>query len=286
MPRIIPRLGAVVARPQHGGKKELRQELMSAYSLIMDFGYHWIWTHGHLLVGVLALAGLGWARRRLHPALLAGLALIGLWGVASFWIIQERFLFNRPVPLPTARFLPGGAGRVLDLGAGSGRATIGVLRDRPLAEVTALDLFANSFGIPDNSGDRLLKNVAAAGYAGRVRVQVGDMRKLPFTDEKFDAALSVAAVDHLRHDDVMKTFAEVRRVLKPGGEMLVVAINRDGWMRFVFPFLHGHYFGSRPMREIWRQRFVDAGYTVIEDGSVPGALYMLARTPPASPALP
>lgn len=248
----------------------------------MDFGYDWPWTHGHLLVGLVAFAGLGLAwLRRARPWLLLLLGVVGLWGVTSFWIIHHRFLFNLPVPVPTARFLASGSGRVLDLGAGSGRATVGLLHDRPGAEVIAVDIFGDRFGIPDNTAARLLQNVAAAGYAGRARVQVGDMRKLPFTDEKFDAAMSVAAVDHLRHEDVLKTFAEARRVLKPGGEFLVVAINRDAWMRFVFPFLHGHYFGSRPMREIWRQRFLDAGYQVIEDGSVPGALYMLARTPEA-----
>jgi SAM-dependent methyltransferase len=255
----------------------------------MDYGYDWPWTHGHLLVGIAALAGLGLALARRAPRwLLTLLGVVGLWGVTSFWIIQQRFLFNKPVPVPTARFLPGGGGRVLDLGAGSGRATVGVLRDREAAEVTAVDIFADSFGIPDNSAERLLRNVAAAGYSGRAKVQVGDMRKLPFTDEKFDAALSVAAVDHLKHDDVMQTFAEVRRVLRPGGEFLVMAINRDGWMRFVFPLLHGHYFGSRPMRQIWLQRFHDAGYEVIEIGTVPGALYILGRTPaaaaPPSPA--
>lgn len=253
----------------------------------MEFGYDWPWTHGHLLVGLLALLGLAlglW--RRLRPAWLGVLGLIGLWGVSSHWIIHERFLFNRPMPLPTARFLQSGGGRVLDLGAGSGRATIGVLRDRPRAEVTAVDIFANHYGIPDNSRERLLRNAQAAGVADRLRVQVGDMRQLPFTDERFDAALSVAAVDHLSQADVMKTFAEVRRVLKPGGEFLVVAINRDGWMRFVFPLLHGHYFGSRPMRLRWLQRFADAGYELIEEGQVPGALYLLARTPSTVPTSP
>ena len=207
------------------------------------------------------------------------LAALSLWGLASFWIIHHRFLFSQPVPIPSAKFLAAGSGTVLDLGAGSGRSTIGVLRDRPGAHVIAVDLFGKNYGIPDNNADRLLRNVQAAGYAGRVVVQPGDMRQLPFTTEKFDAAISVAAVDHLRHADVLRTFAEVRRVLKPGGEFLIIAINRDAWMKFVFPFLHGHYFGSRPMRDIWLQRFAESGYRVIDEGQVPGGLYLLAQTP-------
>ncbi len=246
----------------------------------MDFGYDWPWTHGHLIVGLLSLTllGIGWYRgwRR---ALLGVLTLIGLWGVISFWIIHERFLFNRPVPIPSAEFLKSGQGTVLDLGAGSGRATIGVLRDRPQAQVVAVDIFASHYGIPDNSAERLLRNVQVAGFAGRARVQPGDIRALPFTNERFDAAISVAVIDHFRGEDVKKTFAEVRRVLKPGGDFLFVVINRDPWMKFVFPFLHGHYFGSRPMRDRWLQRCREAGYDVVEVGTQPGALYVLARTP-------
>ena len=99
------------------------------------------------------------------------------------------------------------------------------------------------------------------------------MRQMPFTSERFDAAIRSPTSGA----DVMKTFADVKRVLRPGGDFLIVVINRDAWMKFVFPLLHGHYFGSRPMRELWLIRFRDAGYTVIEDGHLPGCLYMLAN---------
>lgn len=246
----------------------------------MNFGYDWPWTHGHLIVGIvfLALLAVGW-RRRWHRGILGLLGVLALWGLTSFWIIHQRFLFNQPVPIPSAKFLASGIGTVLDLGAGSGRSTIGVLRDRPGAQVIAVDLFGKNYGIPDNGADRLLRNVQAAGYAGRVVVQPGDMRQLPFATERFDAAISVAAVDHLSHTDILRTFAEVRRVLKPGGDFLIIVINRDPWMRFVFPFLHGHYFGSRPIRDRWLQRFADSGFRLIEDGRIPGALYLLAQTP-------
>lgn len=246
----------------------------------MDFGYDWPWTHGHLYVGLVfgALFLLAWKLQwRLWVRVLFGVGFV--WGVTSFWIIQEQFLFNKPVPVPTAKFLASGTGRVLDLGAGSGRATVGVLRDRPGAQVLAVDIFGHNYGISDNNAARLLRNVKAAGYEGRAAVQEGDMRRMPFTSERFDAAISIAAVDHLSGADVMKTFAEVKRVLQPGGDFLIVVINRDAWMKFVFPLLHGHYFGSRPMRELWLQRFWDAGYTVVEDGYLPGCLYVLARTP-------
>ena len=246
----------------------------------MEFGYDLIWTHGHLGLALVFLAllivGL---RLRFRRALLFALSVGMAWGLVSHWIIHERFLFNRPVPIPSAQFLAAGHGQVLDLGAGPGRATVGVLRDRPGAQVTAVDIFATTYGISDNQPERLLRNVQAAGFQGRAVVQPGDMRQLPFPAGRFDAAISVAAIDHLSDADIRKTLAEVRRVLRPGGDFLIIAINRDAWMRFVFPFFHGHYFGSRPMRQRWLDRFRDAGYVLVEEGRLPGCLYVLGRTP-------
>jgi methylase of polypeptide subunit release factors len=54
---------------------------------------------------------------------------------------------NLPLELPTQQFLSRGAGRVLDGGAGSGRASLMVLLERPQAEVLAVDLYQGYFGI-------------------------------------------------------------------------------------------------------------------------------------------
>ena len=86
---------------------------------------------------------------------------------------------------------------MLELGAGSGRATVGFLLARPEARVTALDAYRGYFGIDDNTPERLMRNARTAGVDGRVQVQVADMRTLPFDAGRFDAAFSVAAIDHL-----------------------------------------------------------------------------------------
>jgi len=43
-------------------------------------------------------------------------------------------------------------------------------------------------------------------------VRVGDMRKTPFADASFDAAVSAFAVDPLRREGVERTLAEMARV--------------------------------------------------------------------------
>jgi len=58
-------------------------------------------------------------------------------------------------------------------------------------------------------------------------MQVADARRLPFTDNSFDWAISVATYHHLRgRQDQLSALKELRRVLKPGGEAFITVWNR------------------------------------------------------------
>lgn len=248
--------------------------------LTYDFGYAWPWTWGHAMAaGVFGLAAAGlWRAGR--PWWSLACASLALWGVAGAVIVNVLLGFSLPVRLPTAQFLARGTGRVLDLGAGSGRSTVMVLTARPVARVTALDIFGAQYGISGNSPDRLRANAAAAGAADRLEVRVGDMRRMPFGDAEFDGVVSVAAIDHLSRDDVRRTFHEVTRVLRPGGDFLLMVINQDGWIRTAFPFLAHHgYFGGRANPDGWRDALTASGFAVAERGTGPGVLWLLARRP-------
>jgi SAM-dependent methyltransferase len=203
-----------------------------------------------------------------------------VWGLAGALVTHYAIQINLPVTMPTERFLASGGGNVVDLGAGSGRATLMVLLSRPRTTVTGLDRYTGYYGIDDNTPDRLRLNARIAGVESRVRVEVGDMRKLPFKDGEFEAGLSVAAMDHLRRDDIPMAIAETARVLKPGGEFLFVTINSDFWVHLMMPLsIHGHggYWGWRANEALWRQRFNDGGFDVVESGTRPAELYLLVK---------
>jgi len=151
----------------------------------VDYGYPWWLSYGHLpiLIAGLAIGFLGYARKWSRGAMLLVGALI-LWSGAALLI--ERFVINvngRP-SLPTQSFLTTGAGRVLDMGAGTGRSSIMVLESRPQATLVALDLFGQSFdqhfGRGQTPQDRLLANLKAADVDQRATIATADMRKLPF----------------------------------------------------------------------------------------------------------
>jgi SAM-dependent methyltransferase len=241
----------------------------------VDIGYTWPWTHGHLVVvaAAAALLVLAW-RFRWHWAAKAAVGLVLAWAVAAFLVVQLLFRFNDVPRLPTQAFLPTGAGRVLDLGAGSGRSSIMVLWERPKATLVALDNFTADY-IRGHGLQKTESNLRAAGVEGRAVVQTGDMRTLPFPDQSFDAVLSAYAVDHLDREGQRRTLDEAARVLKPRGQVLIQVMCPDGWTRFAFGPLMLHGARAEPMRARWRSALERAGFEVLETGTEPLSLYLL-----------
>jgi SAM-dependent methyltransferase len=245
-----------------------------------DFGYSWVFTRGHLIVfAVFAILALVAWRRRWRWWLTAGAVVVALWGLAGSLVVHQVLRFNTPVSLPTQAFLPSGTGRVLDMGAGSGRSTLMVLLARPQATVTALDIYSGYFGIDDNTPARLLANARVAGAESRVETVVGDMRKMPLESGSFDAALSAFAVDHLPARDIPVALAEAARVLKPRGQFLYLGLNVDVYVRVAFPPIHGHggYWTRSETFTKWRGLLGDAGFEVVAEGTQPGTIYVLGQ---------
>jgi arsenite methyltransferase len=241
-----------------------------------DFGYSWPYTYGHLLVFCVAAVATAIALWRHWTAAAVLSGLVALWGLAGAFVMLSTIQLNQPLRMPTEAFAP--AGRVLDLGAGSGRATVGLLLARPAVTVTALDIYQGYWGIEGNTPDRLRANAKAAGVDGRVTVETGDMRKQPFEADSFDAAMSVAAMDHLSWPDIAQSLQETARVVKPGGQLLLVSLNSDWRVRLAIPAaIHGHgYWGGSQNVERWRSALDRAGFDLGEIGTRPATLYMVA----------
>lgn len=66
----------------------------------------------------------------------------------------------------------------------------------------------------------------AAARAPGLDCRVGDTRALPFDDGSFDVVLSLSTLDHFeRLDDVERSLAELHRVLRPGGRLVLTLDN-------------------------------------------------------------
>jgi SAM-dependent methyltransferase len=246
----------------------------------LNFGYPWWLIYGHLPILACALLFLllGYARKwSKGPMLLFG--VLALWSSAAFVIARFALDINGRASLPTQNFFRSGTGRVLDIGAGTGRSSIMVLEARPQATLVALDLFGDSFehhfGPGESPQERLLQNLKAAGVAERASISTADMRKLPFEPASFDAIVSAYAVDHLNHDGIIQALAEAARVAKPGVDFLLILVGKEPWAEFAFGPMIIHSGARGPAW--WSARLQDAGFQILEEGTRPGTLYLLAR---------
>jgi SAM-dependent methyltransferase len=244
-----------------------------------DFGYSWQFSYFHLIplaIGLLALILCVRFNRSRWAIAIA--SIVTAWGIAGFLIVQFAVRLNLPLELPTPSFLANGDGRVLDVGAGSGRAALMVLLERPQARVVALDIFSNHYGIGDNTPDRLWMNAMKAGAADRLEVSSADMREMPFPDATFDAVVSAYAIDHMRRSDSARALDEVHRVLRPGGEFLLEVMHADAYIHTAFPILGAHgVFGPTNAEATWRDLLEKAKFEIVESGRVPGTVYVLGR---------
>jgi ubiquinone/menaquinone biosynthesis C-methylase UbiE len=245
-----------------------------------DFGYPWWLSYGHLplLAVAAAFLVLGYFLKWPKWSMLL-LGAFALWSTAAFLVARFEFNINGRATLPTQGFLQSGTGRVIDLGAGTGRSTIMVLESRPLSTVVALDLFGESFeqhfGPGETPQQKLLANLKAAGVDSRATIQTGDMRKLPFESGTFDAAVSAYAIDHLSAEGSSQALAETARVVKPGGDFLLMVVGKEPWIQFAFGPLLAHM-GTRKAAW-WPTGLKEAGFQILEQGTRPGTFYVLAR---------
>jgi ubiquinone/menaquinone biosynthesis C-methylase UbiE len=110
--------------------------------------------------------------------------------------------------------------KVLEIGCGAGIDLMQFARAG--ADVSARDL-------TENAVDLTKRNLAREGYAGDIRQ--GNAEALDFPDDTFDVVYSHGVLHHTV--DTEKSIAEVHRVLKPGGEAVIMLYNRISWFHFV-----------------------------------------------------
>ena len=119
---------------------------------------------------------------------------------------------------------------ILDVGCGGGRTIHKLSVAASAGKVFGIDHSEQSVAAARRMNARRIDPPSVrAGLAfrlrragmGRVEIQHGSVSKLPFANDTFD--LVTAIETHLFWPDLPKDFREVFRVLKPGGELLIVA---------------------------------------------------------------
>jgi len=113
--------------------------------------------------------------------------------------------------------------RLLDVATGTGDLAILAARRLPQTQITGVDLSQGMLEVGR-------AKVAAARLDARIALQLGDAQSLPFADASFDAATAAFGVRNFA--SLSAGFAEIRRVLRPGGRFVVLELSEPT----AFPF--------------------------------------------------
>ena len=172
---------------------------------------------------------------------------------------------------------------VLDVGAGTGFTTEGIVARVPAARVTMLD----------QSPHQLARAERKPALAACEKL-IGDAERLPFGDDRFDRYVSAGSIEYW--PDPLRGIAEAYRVLREGGRAVVVGPLRpagglarllaDTWMLFPAAAEYRGWFeragfddvAVHPLAAPW-SRDGDGAYAVAVTGRKPRA-----GPSPAAPA--
>ena len=103
---------------------------------------------------------------------------------------------------------------VLDIGCGGGRALERLASLASLGKVVGIDYSEDSVAVARKRNQRLIAT-------GRVEVLHGSVSSMPFQDATFDCVSAVET--YYFWPDIAADLAEVRRVMKPSGQMVIIA---------------------------------------------------------------
>lgn len=204
----------------------------AATAALAALGLAWVKiAMGAIFIGCLGACGYAWflARRALVPLepapatrgeLMdwaapfydAGCALVGLGRRFRAWTLHHATLRAGE--------------RVLDVGCGTG----------VLTRLAAQAVGASGAAIGIDPGPAMIAEARRKASASRAEFRLAAIEQLPFEDRRFDAVLSSLMLHHLPPDLKTQGLAEVYRVLRPGGRLVAVDLDRPAnplwWLLF------------------------------------------------------
>jgi ubiquinone/menaquinone biosynthesis C-methylase UbiE len=124
------------------------------------------------------------------------------------------------------------SGTLADIGCGPGYLALLIAEKHHRLQVLGLDSAEEMIGVAQANASRL-------GLSSRVRFQPGDVANLPLQDGTLDFAVSTFSLHHW--SDPRWGLAEIHRVLRPGGQLLLFDLRRDsqGFFLLLLRFAQG-----------------------------------------------
>jgi len=148
--------------------------------------------------------------------------------------------------------------RVLDVGCGTATLDILIKKAHPDTDVVGLD------------GDQKILGIARAKIKKEgldIILDTGMAFELPYPDNSFDRVVSSLVFHHLTRENKIRTFNEIFRVLKPGGELHAADIGKPQNIIMLIPSLILRFLeeASENIKGLLPDMFRSAGFTQAEE---------------------
>lgn len=151
---------------------------------------------------------------------------------------------------------------VLDIGCGYGWCELNFLK-RGVKRISAIEI-----------SEKDLVTIGQNIKDSKLELKVGDATKLPFPSESFDTVVSWEVIEHIPQNRENAMFAEIHRVLKPGGRFYLSTPNKSLFANILDPAWwsigHRHYSINNLSRlsknnsfEIVERRVVGSWWTIV-----------------------
>lgn len=125
--------------------------------------------------------------------------------------------------------------RILDCATGTGDQIIALMESgKQISSIVGVDL---AEAMVEIAREKIKKKP----YTDKVDLQIGSALALPFADQSFDCVTISFGIRNVT--DMMAAFQEFRRVLRPGGRLLILegTIPRKKWLRSAHLFYLRHF---------------------------------------------
>jgi ubiquinone/menaquinone biosynthesis C-methylase UbiE len=152
--------------------------------------------------------------------------------------------------------------QVLEIGFGTGHSLIELARSvGPSGKVFGIDLSEKMVEVSQ-------KRVDEEGLDERIELSCGDALHLPYESESLDGIFMSFTLELFDTPEIPLVLAECKRVLKPGGRIVIIGMSRvlpEGLVMEIFEWTHRHfpnYLDCRPI--LVRQALEDSGFQICD----------------------